>query len=93
MPHIVKPSAESMADRGSEPFIQVEGVVKKFGEFTAVDNVDLEIYRGELFSILGASGCGKTTLLRILAGLESPSSGRVFVDGVDITNLPRTSVR
>ena len=88
MPHSVKPSTESVADRGSVPFIQVEGVVKKFGEFTAVDNVDLEIYRGELFSILGASGCGKTTLLRILAGFESPSSGRVFVDGLDITNLP-----
>jgi len=50
--------------------------------------VDLEIFRGELFSLLGASGCGKTTLLRILAGLETPTSGKVWIDGVDITQMP-----
>jgi len=88
MSHAVKHSSQSGPNRGSEPLIKVKGVVKKFGAFTAVDNVDLEIYQGELFSILGASGCGKTTLLRILAGFESPSSGTVFVDGTDITNLP-----
>ena len=70
------------------PFIKVDGITKSFGGFTAVDQVDLEIFRGELFSLLGASGCGKTTLLRILAGLETPTSGRVWIDGVDITQMP-----
>jgi putrescine transport system ATP-binding protein len=75
-------------DPDTAPFIKIEGITKKFGGFTAVDQVDLEIFRGELFSLLGASGCGKTTLLRILAGLETPTSGKVWIDGVDITQLP-----
>ena len=75
-------------DPDTAPFIKVDGITKKFGGFTAVDQVDLEIFRGELFSLLGASGCGKTTLLRILAGLETPTSGKVWIDGVDITQLP-----
>ena len=68
--------------------IEIRGVTKKFGDFTAVDNVDLTIQRGELFSILGGSGCGKTTLLRMLAGFETPTSGRIFLDGTDITDTP-----
>ena len=75
-------------DPDTAPFIKVDGITKTFGGFTAVDQVDLEIFRGELFSLLGASGCGKTTLLRILAGLETPTSGKVWIDGVDITQLP-----
>ena len=75
-------------DPDTAPFIKVDGITKSFGAFTAVDQVDLEIFRGELFSLLGASGCGKTTLLRILAGLETPTSGRVWIDGVDITQMP-----
>ena len=75
-------------DPDTAPFIKIEGITKTFGRFTAVDQVDLEIFRGELFSLLGASGCGKTTLLRILAGLETPTSGKVWIDGVDITQLP-----
>lgn len=67
-------------------FIRIKGVSKRFGDFTAVDNVDLDIEQGELFSILGGSGCGKTTLLRILAGFEIPSSGTIEIDGVDVTN-------
>jgi len=67
-------------------FIRIKGVSKRFGDFTAVDNVDLDIEQGELFSILGGSGCGKTTLLRMLAGFEIPSSGTVEIDGVDVTN-------
>ena len=67
-------------------FIRIKGISKRFGDFTAVDNVDLDIEQGELFSILGGSGCGKTTLLRMLAGFEIPSSGTIEIDGVDVTN-------
>lgn len=67
------------------PFIQIRGVEKKFGHFTAVDRINLDIYRGELFVLLGGSGCGKTTLLRMLAGFETPSSGSITIDGVDMT--------
>jgi putrescine transport system ATP-binding protein len=67
-------------------FIRIKGVSKRFGDFIAVDNVDLDIEQGELFSILGGSGCGKTTLLRMLAGFEIPSSGTIEIDGVDVTN-------
>jgi len=67
-------------------FIHIKGVSKKFGSFTAVDNVDLNIEQGELFSILGGSGCGKTTLLRMLAGFEMPSAGTIEIDGVDVTH-------
>ena len=75
-------------DPDTPPFIKVDGITKQFGGFTAVDQVHLEVFRGELFSLLGASGCGKTTLLRILAGLETPTSGKVWIDGVDMTQMP-----
>jgi len=75
-------------DADAEPFIKLRSVSKKFGEFTAVDNIDLDIYKGELFSLLGGSGCGKTTLLRMLAGFETPSSGTIYIDGVDMTEVP-----
>ena len=79
------------ADNGSnssDAFIRISRLSKHFGDFVAVDSVDLDIGRRELFSILGGSGCGKTTLLRMLAGFETPTSGRIIIDGVDITNLP-----
>ncbi len=69
-------------------FIRIRNVSKLFGDFVAVDSVDLDIARGELFSILGGSGCGKTTLLRMLAGFEAPSSGSIEIDGVDVTEIP-----
>lgn len=75
-------------DPQAEPFIRIQGLTKNFGAFTAVDSVDLDIYKGELFSLLGGSGCGKTTLLRMLAGFETPSDGRVFIDGTDMTDVP-----
>jgi spermidine/putrescine transport system ATP-binding protein len=67
--------------------IRFENVTKRFGSFVAVDNVTLEIGAGEFFSLLGPSGCGKTTLLRMLAGLETPSAGRILIDGVDMTGV------
>ncbi len=74
-------------NNNSEPFIQIKDVSKHFGDFVAVDTVNLDIGRGELFCILGGSGCGKSTLLRIMAGFETPTSGRVLIDGVDVTDL------
>lgn len=75
-------------DPTAKPLIRIEGVSKSFGDFVAVNKVDLDIYPGEFFSLLGASGCGKTTLLRMLAGFESPSEGRITIDGVDMTDIP-----
>ncbi|MHC8508364.1 MAG: ABC transporter ATP-binding protein [Rhodospirillales bacterium] len=75
-------------DPEAEPFIQLKGVTKKFGDFTAVNNVDLEIYKGELFCLLGGSGCGKSTLLRMLAGFEQPTSGAIRIDGADMAGVP-----
>jgi putrescine transport system ATP-binding protein len=69
-------------------FVQLVDVVKKFGATTAVDHVSLSIRKKELFALLGSSGCGKSTLLRLISGLETPDSGRIVVDGQDITQLP-----
>ena len=75
-------------DPEAEPFIKVQSVSKHFGDFTAVDSVDLDIYKGELFCLLGGSGCGKSTLLRMLAGFETPSSGSIIIDGVNMNDVP-----
>jgi putrescine transport system ATP-binding protein len=72
----------------ARPFVRIEGLSKHFDGLPAVDNVSLDIYKGELFAILGGSGCGKTTLLRMLAGFETPSAGRIMLDGVDLTDVP-----
>jgi putrescine transport system ATP-binding protein len=70
------------------PIVRFENVVKRFGDVTAVDGVSLDIQRGELFSLLGGSGCGKTTLLRMLAGFEIPTEGRILIDSVDVSTVP-----
>ncbi len=75
-------------DPKAEPYIRIEKVTKKFGEFVAVNNVSLNIYKNELFCLLGGSGCGKSTLLRMLAGFEEPTSGSIFLDGVDMAGIP-----
>ncbi|MCC5966328.1 MAG: ABC transporter ATP-binding protein [Natronohydrobacter sp.] len=74
--------------KGTRPFISVKNIVKRFGDFTAVSNVDLDIYKGELFCLLGESGCGKSTLLRMLAGFEQPTSGTITIDGEDMARVP-----
>jgi len=66
--------------------IRLEGLTKRFSDVVAVEDITLDIERGELFSLLGASGSGKTTLLRLLGGFETPSAGRVLIDGVDVTS-------
>ena len=83
-----KHAGAAWTDPKAEPYIRVENVTTKFGEFVAVDNVSLNIYRGELFSLLGGSGCGKTTLLRMLAGFETPTGGKIYIDGVDMAGIP-----
>ena len=68
--------------------LEIAGVSKRFGATAAVEDVSLNIEQGELFALLGPSGCGKTTLLRMIAGLETPDSGCILIDGVDITARP-----
>jgi sulfate transport system ATP-binding protein len=68
--------------------IKVEGLTKRFGEYTALDDVSLEVPDGSLTALLGPSGSGKSTLLRIIGGLESPDAGRVEIHGEDVTGVP-----
>ncbi len=70
------------------PLLSLHSISKRYGATAAVDDVSIEVKRGEFFGLLGPSGCGKTTTLRIIAGLESPDNGRVELEGRDITNLP-----
>jgi putrescine transport system ATP-binding protein len=74
-------------DEAPEAYIQIRGVTKQFDEITAVDTVDLNIRKGEIFALLGASGCGKTTLLRLLAGFEIPTDGQINIDGEDMQSI------
>ena len=71
-----------------DPLIRIENVSKSFGTFQAVKDVSLTIQKGEIFALLGGSGCGKTTLLRMLAGFEDLTSGRIFIDGQDMGGVP-----
>jgi len=70
------------------PQVVIEGVSKTFDGVTAVDGVSLRIYKGEMFSLVGGSGCGKTTLLRMLAGFEQPSTGKITIDDFDMKGVP-----
>jgi putrescine transport system ATP-binding protein len=87
-PRATQQKFEPWKDPDAKPYVRIEKVTKKFGEFIAVDDVTLDIYKKEIFCLLGASGCGKTTLLRILAGFERPTAGRIYIDGVDMTAIP-----
>jgi spermidine/putrescine transport system ATP-binding protein len=68
--------------------VQLVDLVKRFGDFTAVDGINLKVAPGEFFSLLGPSGCGKTTTLRMIAGFERPTEGQVVLDGTDVANVP-----
>jgi len=83
-----KNKIEPWRDPHAKPYIQINNITKKFGDFVAVDNVSLKIYQGEIFCLLGGSGCGKSTLLRMLAGFETPTAGTVLLDGQDMAGIP-----
>ncbi|MEP7083410.1 MAG: ABC transporter ATP-binding protein [Betaproteobacteria bacterium] len=68
--------------------LEIRGVVRRFGDFVAVDNVDIDINAGEFFTLLGPSGCGKTTLLRLIAGFDLPDEGRILLNGEDLAGKP-----
>lgn len=72
----------------SQTHLQIEGITKNFGDFTALSDINIDIERGSFVCLLGPSGCGKTTLLRIIAGFETANSGRMLLDGVDISATP-----
>ena len=71
-----------------EPMIKLDNIVVKFGDFTALHDINIEVGEGEFFTFLGPSGCGKTTTLRTLTGFIEPYEGRVYVRGEDITDVP-----
>ncbi|MCC0028786.1 MAG: ABC transporter ATP-binding protein [Brucellaceae bacterium] len=84
----VRRSFAPWTDPSSKPYIVFDQVTKRFGDFTAVDNLTLKIFQREFFALLGASGCGKSTLLRMLAGFENPTSGTISLDGENMTGIP-----
>jgi putrescine transport system ATP-binding protein len=84
----VRRSFAPWKDPSIKPLIRYDGVVKRFGDFTAIKKLDLNIYEKEFFALLGPSGCGKTTLMRMLAGFGEPTEGRILLAGEDITHMP-----
>jgi putrescine transport system ATP-binding protein len=82
---------EPWQDPKAAPYVRIDHVTKQFDDVYAVDDVSLDIFQGEFFSLLGSSGCGKSTMLRMLAGLERPTKGRIWIDGTDVTDIPAYS--
>src|SRR4030065_1467129 len=78
----------SLPDQPPDTVITLEHVTKRFGSFMAVEEMNLGIERGECFSLLGPSGCGKTTTLRMVAGFETPTTGRIILEGQDVSDVP-----
>ena len=75
-------------DPQATPLIRFENVTKRFGDFTAIDNISIDIFEKEFFALLGPSGCGKTTLMRLLGGFETPTEGRITIAGQDMAGIP-----
>src|SRR6202030_1028818 len=78
---------EPGAEAADNPLLRIDAVVKKFGVVRAVDRLSLDIWAGEFFALLGPGGCGKTALLRMLAGFETPDEGRILLNGRDIAQV------
>jgi len=78
---------EPWNDLKAAPYVRIEAITKRFGGVAAVNNVSLKIYRGEIFCLLGGSGCGKTTLLRMLGGFEQPTAGEIYIDGEPMAGI------
>jgi spermidine/putrescine transport system ATP-binding protein len=76
------------ASTAPESDIRLRGITKRFGDLTAVDDIDLDVLRGEFLALLGPSGCGKTTTLRMVAGFEEPTAGQILLDGRDVVGVP-----
>ena len=81
-------STQPSGPAAQAPYLRIESVTKRFGDFVAVNDVSLDVQRGEIFCLLGGSGSGKTTLLRMLAGFETPTSGKIYIDGQDMCEIP-----
>ena len=84
----IRKSFAPWTDPDARPFISFRNITKRFGGFTAIDDLSLDIYEREFFALLGASGCGKSTLLRMLAGFEHPTQGAILLDGQDLAGIP-----
>ncbi len=80
-------SQSTTAENSGQPDVRLTGLTKRYGDFTAVDAIDLEIQAGEFFTFLGPSGSGKTTTLKMIAGFEEPDSGTVELAGKDVSGL------
>ncbi len=76
------------AENSQKPYLEIRNIWKNFGDFIALQDISLDVMQGELLCFLGPSGCGKTTLLRAIAGLDLQTSGTIFQDGKDVSNLP-----
>ncbi|MDQ3542607.1 MAG: ABC transporter ATP-binding protein, partial [Actinomycetota bacterium] len=83
-----EPSTTEEPTTRRDDVVVLDGVRKTFGSFVAVQGADLSIARGEFFAMLGPSGCGKTTTLKMIAGFEQPTSGRVMLEGADVSRVP-----